>query len=575
VETYQVAALSAELSADSAVSEAASPLPATVNTQIEVRNGLGVLLNAAATRVETCPRFFLGLSAAIFLLATLAHSKRRFWFDELHTFYISRVPTLHDVWMVLMSGVDFNPPAIYLFTRMSHRILGTSPAATRLPEILLFLVMCFSIFVFVRRRTGVLFALGAMWFPLITVAYTFSAEARPHALVLGFCALAMVSWQRATEGGRRSLALALMSMSIAGFLMSHCYSVLILIAFGTAESVRFAVRRKPDWPLWACVIAPMSCGALYFPMLQHMQKFTMQSVIFKAGISFVPRFYAFLFNDPLNATERVIWHETVWPLLLVLLIAGFAKRQPASVNPPGKSGTPGIPVHEVVFLVTLSLLPVFGQGLASITSSPFNDRYALSAVIGISALLAFFVFRVTAGSQRAALAMVFIFSSWFVADFGTWFASLFESHPWSLPSIQLASLPKDTLIVISDPFMFLEAEYYEPPEVAERLRLLTEPETALRYTGTDMFDRGYYKAQEIFLLQGRIVDYSAFLGANRHFMAYGPFFDPEDWLFRKLLSSEEATVVMKGQSTYPSTHGQQCMLVEVTTTAPGKESSTE
>jgi hypothetical protein len=529
----------------------------------KIRNHFSALLDNASKRIETSPMQFLGLSIFLILIVTLAHAKRRLWFDELHTIYISRLPSLHDVWLALLTGVDFNPPVVYLATRFSIRALGTSPTAMRFPEILLFLVMCLSIFTFVRRRCGVLYGLAAMWFPLITVAAGYSSEARPHALVLGFCALAMVSWQKSAEGGRRGFALALMSISIAGFLLSHCYAVLILIAFGTAELVRFAIQKKPDWPLWACMIIPISAVGAYVPMLRQVREVAVQSVSFEPGIAYIPRFFSFLLNNQGSGWQRFDWHQTTWPLIVVLLIAGLSKRN----TPVEKTGTDtprGLRSYELAFVSALSLLPVFGQTLAMVAKSPFNDRYALSAVIGVTALLSSFVFKTTYGNQRAALSVVVVFVCWFCTDFGTWFYSLSHQRSWDLPTIQLASLPKDVLIVVSDPLMFLEAEYYEPPQVVERLRLLTDPSLALAHSGTDMFDRGYYKSHRIFPFHGQMVDYKTFLASTKHFKAYGPFEAPEDWLFPNLLKTG-AVIKLEGQSNYPSTHGSNCMLLDVTT----------
>jgi hypothetical protein len=534
-----------------------------------IRNSFEAALriaDAQADRWELHPWLLIGSSVALYLLTTLARAMRLFWFDEIHTYFISRLPTLRDVWGALLSGVDFNPPAIYLLTRFSQSVLGDSTTATRMPEILLFLVMGVALFLFVKRRCGALYGLATAWFPLISVAYSFSAEARPHALVLGFSALAMLEWQRAAEGGRRAWHLAFMSLSIAGFLFSHCYSVLVLIPFGVAELFRLAIRKKPDWPMWTCIVAPMSVIAVYIPLLQHVHGFTMNSSPFKTGLTLIPHIYSYFFNNLNDEAGKTFWNGTLWPLMLVLFIAGLAKRV-TNHDPEPSTTAPGFRIHELIFVGTLALLPIFGQSLAILSKSPFHDRYALSAIIGISALLGFFVFHVTAGNRIVALFMVLLFSSWFTIGFGTWFYRLFVPGASELPVIRLTSVSKSELIVISDPLIFVEAEFYEPPEVARRLRLLTDPGLALKHIGTDMFDRGSYKSHELFPLKGRVEDYQTFLKLNRHFLAYGPFFNQEDWLFRELLHSG-AQVKLLEQSNYPATHGLNCMLVDVTTPEP-------
>jgi hypothetical protein len=113
-----------------------------------------------------------------------------------------------------------------------------------------------------------------------------------------------------------------------------------------------------------------------------------------------------------------------------------------------------------------------------------------------------------------------------------------------------------------DPLMFLEADYYEPPEVASRLRFLTDKAAALRFIGTDTFDRGYYTMRRWFPIKGKIVEYRDFVGREKHFYVYGPFHHPEDWLLRKL-TQEHGTLNLMGQFQYPGTHGAENALLQV------------
>ena len=62
-------------------------------------------------------------------------ARKLYWFDELFTLYIARLPDFKSQWRVLMAGVDFNPPLLYVLTRFSNNALGERPVSTRLPEI--------------------------------------------------------------------------------------------------------------------------------------------------------------------------------------------------------------------------------------------------------------------------------------------------------------------------------------------------------------------------------------------------------------------------------------------------------
>lgn len=518
---------------------------------------------ALGSCLERRPRYFLTLFALVYSVVTLAHAQRRFWYDELFTYYICRLPHMSDVFRALADGLDFNPPLLYITTRLSWQAFGVSPMTTRVPETIGFGVFCLCVFVFTRRRAGTVFAFAAMCFPPITAAYGYASEARPYGLVMGFCGLAAVCWQSATSARRRKAALAGLALAAAGLALSHCYSVLIFVAFAAAELLRLFRRRRADWALWLCLFGPLSVAFvwLYLPMLHNVKAYVVNSVSFHPGLGLAPRFFSFLLNNQSHAFEKRMIFETVWPLLAALAASCLARRDHGDTAEPRSSAD--LPSHELAFLFALGLLPVFGNILAVFTRAPFIDRYALSAVFGVAVLLSCLAARASAGNRSLGAGLAALFSVWFMAGFVLWFASLFaEPKFYDFPIARLADLPPGVPIVISDPLMFLEADYYEPPAVAERLRFVTDRESALRFTGTDMFDRGYYTMRRWFPLKGQLADYHDFLATQKRFYVYGPFDDPEDWLLRKL-TQENAHLVLKGQFRRPGSHGDDNVLLEV------------
>lgn len=127
--------------------------------------------------------------------------------DELFTIYIARLPSFHQVWTALATGVEQTPPFFYIVTRGDFALLGSSPLAARLPELLAFWLMCVCLFHFVSKRSSAFYGFIAMLFPFVTVAFNFVAWARAYALVLGFSAFGLLCWQWAVENRRRTLAL--------------------------------------------------------------------------------------------------------------------------------------------------------------------------------------------------------------------------------------------------------------------------------------------------------------------------------------------------------------------------------
>jgi Dolichyl-phosphate-mannose-protein mannosyltransferase len=511
--------------------------------------------------VASSPAALIGMFAMIYGVTALAHAQRRFWYDELFTLYISKLPHFSDVWAALMDGLDFNPPILYASTRLSYALFGVNPTSTRLPQMVGFLVMSVCLYLFVRRRCGNLFGFAAMCLPPITAAYYYATEARAYGIVLGWCGLAAVFWQRSAEGGRRRIALAGLFLSMAGLISTQCYTVLILLAFAAGEFARLIIRKKTDWPLWCCLLAPMASGVVYLPMLHNVKGYAIDSMSFRSGLVLFPRFYSFLLRNDSRAWERALSAEAVWPVLISLIFVAMIR---VSVNGDvaGKKWESAIPRYEIAFLGALSALPVFGQVVATLSRTQFLDRYALSAVIGVSGLLAMLSYKATRGSERAAGAMILTFSLFFVLDFSVWFASLLHQERWDLPVMRLSAVPSTELIVIADPLTFLEANHYETPEIAARLRFLTDRPSALRFTGTDMFDRGYYTMRKWFPIRGQIIEYKDFLASNKTFLVESPSYNPESWLMRRL-TEDGLDLKLISQIRYPASHGEENMLLRV------------
>jgi len=183
------------------------------------------------TRINKLLLLLVGFSAIYFADVGLRASEKYFWADEIATLYVCRLPTLGSLWEALRHGLDFNPPFFYLLTNASQSIFGEGLVSTRLPQILAFWTLCTSLFQFVRRGSGTIAGFIAMLLPLFTTAFFYAYEARPHGVILGFCGLALVCWQRSLDQSRRrAWLLAFAACLLAAFLM-HCYALLIVAPF--------------------------------------------------------------------------------------------------------------------------------------------------------------------------------------------------------------------------------------------------------------------------------------------------------------------------------------------------------
>jgi hypothetical protein len=82
--------------------------------------------------------------------------RRPFWFDEIFTLYISRLPDLGSIWSACTHGVDFNPPLLYLLTRWSQAVFGANELGARIPQVVGYWVFCLCLYRFVSMRTNAL-----------------------------------------------------------------------------------------------------------------------------------------------------------------------------------------------------------------------------------------------------------------------------------------------------------------------------------------------------------------------------------------------------------------------------------
>jgi hypothetical protein len=490
------------------------------------------------------------LFAEIYVVITALHAMRRFWYDELFTFYICRLPSMSVIWSALKEGADLNPPLFYIATRAFQAAFGNSELVTRLPAILGFLVMSLCIFHYVSRYGSRLAALAAMTFPLITGAYYYASEARAYGMVLAFGGLAAVFWQSAARDERRKIALPALAAALTGALLSHCYAVLIFVPFALAELARSISRRRLDWPMLACFALPCPTVLLYLPMFAATRGDVFNNPIYRPEWGSIPDCYVTHFGAAL------------WPVLAGLVILALVRPRPEA--PEGSSGdkpSSAVPAHEIVLAVGFALVPVFGVLLAMTVTGVFMDRYGVTALIGCSILIGALIAQ--RQSRAAAVSVLFIFIGTFALNSAMWIGGpMMKPKPSKTiprPPFVLSELAQDLPIVITNGLLFLEYDHYEAKAVTDQLYFLTDVANAVQYTGTGTFDRVFYTLQKWFPIRAHIGDYRDFLATHSHFLVLAEYDFPMDWVMRKMLD-DHVVLTFKGE--FPLQHGN-AILVEV------------
>jgi hypothetical protein len=510
-----------------------------------------------ALELERGKYFYLALFSIVFIgLTSLRALAKPLWYDELFTYYMSRLPGIGSMWSAVKDGADLNPPLLYLATGAAQRVFGDGLIATRLPAILGFLTMLVCLFVFAARRCGATYGLAAMLFAALSGAYTFSYEARSYGMVLGFCGISLVMWQLAADCRRRAWALAGLALSVGAALFTHCYAVLILLPLVAGEITRSFIRKRVDWPVWIALISGGCVALAYLPLLAASHRLALDNVTFQPTLRVLIECYGMM-TAPLAAP---------FMLALVIIIASRSAGGPSHSSMPMAQG---FEFHEIVAALTLAFIPVAALLIAIFVSHVFMPRYGLAAVIGFSILFTWFAHHYAADRRVTGVLTSYLFALWFLGAFAVWMmettqlkvkaASTHARRP-AVYEIPPELVKPDLPFVAANGLFFLEADHYAPQSFVSRLVYLADTDAAVRYTGSDVFDRGFPIMQKWFPIRARVENYATFTRRHRRFLVFGGFDHPLAWLTRKLLDDG---VELRFLGQYPGAYGENLLLEAV------------
>jgi hypothetical protein len=457
------------------------------------------------------------------------------WNDELFTLYISRLPSVSDIWSALLTGGEQIPPFFHLITRISLSLFGVNELAIRLPQVLGFWVMSLCLFRFVSKRSSALYGFAAMLFPLVTQAYYYAYEARPYGMVLGFAGLLLLCWQFASEGKYRKLSLVGIAVSFAAAVSSHYYAVLLLFPLALGEATRSISLRRIDAPIWAAFGFGLIPLLLFLPLIHEAMK---QAAIFWARPHWrsALQFYYSLLSPALL------------PLVVMLVLAGlYSTAYPIRPTNPDKQPRSTPPFHEIAAAMGFIAIPFVAFVLSLLVTGAMTNRYILSSVMGFSILFAFAARTLSNGRAIVGVALVISLCGGFmmveVRNFGNIAAaSLAQAKTYKL----LASDSEKNLpIVASDLHTFLTLVHYAPREFASRLVYLADPQASLRHLGHSSVDQGILDLEPWFGL--KVEQYGPYIASHERFLVYGQV-DPDwVWLLSEL-SLANFRIEMRGRN---------------------------
>jgi hypothetical protein len=503
----------------------AKSLASTVGGPPKEGGWVGVVERAAAP-------LLLSIYALDVLLRATA---RPLWFDELISYYVARLPTTAEIWRALSHTADGQPPLSHLLMRISHLVFGPEELGTRFPAALLFGVMSWGIYVFVARRMGKAYGVTATLFAWLTWGYEYSYEARPYALLMGFCTLSFLCWRAAIEGEHRKWALAGLAFSLMALLSSHYYALLLFVPLGVGELSRTLRRKAIDWPVWAVLLTTPLCLLIYLPLALGV------------GTEYTQGFWSPVEYYDIYGFYLVLLAPAALPLCVALIVAGVVSRKSGGEASPVDERL--FPAHEWAAVCALAATPMLYVLVTMALTGAFVYRYPLAALFGVSVLFAA-VLHSWLGNRYTPVwsAAAVLALSFFVMRLGPAVAATMPPTPLdeinsTLRTIAAKEECSAGPIVVSSPLKFLALAHYAPTGLRERLVYPADPQSAREATETDSPDVSLLKLAPWADLN--VPSYAEFRSASANFCVVTYSNARFDWIAGKLRDSQAGLTLVE------------------------------
>jgi hypothetical protein len=410
------------------------------------------------------------------------------------------------VWAALRSGIEGEMPVTHLSVRLAHAVFGYGYISTRLPAMVGFWVMLLGLYVFLRRRVPLPYALIGMMIPMMTFAWRYASEARAYGVLLGSTMVALVAWQNVDMGRLRGLSLVGISVSLIVLLASNSMGLVVAMPFALGEVVRTLDRRRLDLPVWLAFAAAIPVVALY-PIILGALSSGVDWSGSRPHLARLPEFYA----------------EALKSAITPLLVAGIAAFLLGRGREGDDSGKSVLPRHEAVAMLCLVLAPVpFFVGALLSKHVIFYPRYGMLSVIGVAGWAAVLLYRAARGNRRTGMIMAAVILAWLVLARGR--AAFAQTHDpaglfWDEHRLLLRTLSDGRPVAVTDNVLFLALDFYLPNDLRPRLYYVqADRDVATRYVGQQLADEVMQRNIKVLPIHTPVQHWSEFAQRNPRFL---------------------------------------------------------
>jgi hypothetical protein len=386
------------------------------------------------------------LAVFYFVTSVYIASQRVFWFDELFTLHIARLPHLSTIWDALGNGVDALPPTYYILVRVFDSLFGPGNIAARLPSAIAMVAGLVLIFDCARRLTDGLHGLIALCVATCSFLPYYGYEARSYAIYFMLAALAFWAWT-CDAAGKKWPAILFGASFFAGVCF-HYYFAMSLVPYVLWELLRWKPGQRPSAKLAAGIVGAIIPVLLFSPLI----------------LSFSRKFSGGYWNRPSFAELRAIFSQLfpdglfLLALIMVWIVLAGSEREKQVTPQPMQSA-------EAVGWLFLSI-PLAAFVVAEWKTNAFYSRYFIGVLPGVAVAFAFLLWRYFRfrRTSQVSMGILVLLAGWGAAQQLT-----VVRHPDKVeatgirPFLDVESalqLEGRRYFVFSGPLLFLEAQHY-------------------------------------------------------------------------------------------------------------------
>jgi hypothetical protein len=329
------------------------------------------------------------LFVAYYLLSSLwIGSHRRFWFDEICTVRIARLPDCAAIWRALSSPIDVLPPGYYVLVRVFDRALGPSELAARIPSALALALGLLIVFDCARRLTDNLHALATLALLSCSLLPFYGYEARPYGLYFMLAAAELWLWVHAANHYKSSAVLFGVTFFLA--FSVHYYSALCLIPYAAFEASTWKPWRAPSRKLVAGTLGVLCGLVLFSPQILAARTLSHRFWAVPSRGALMRMFGEFFPSGLFIGAAGLIW------------IAWIAKPDKLLLYPMLRNERVGW-----YFL----LIPLAGYVAAALVTNAFYNRYFIGMLSGVAVAFACALWRHFHERPRLSVGIILIMLS--------------------------------------------------------------------------------------------------------------------------------------------------------------------